>query len=109
MAVEVLQITDENFQNVVVDSKSPVLVDFYADWCGPCKTISPIVEEMAREFAEQGLTVGKVDIDKAQQLAVQFGIQGVPTLLFFKDGQKVDQLVGAHPKPVIEEKVKALL
>ena len=109
MAGEVLQITDENFQNVVVDSKSAVLVDFYADWCGPCKTISPIVEEMAREFAEQGLTVGKVDIDKAQQLAVQFGIQGVPTLLFFKDGQKVDQLVGAHPKPVIEEKVKAIL
>ncbi len=109
MAGEVLQITDENFQNVVVDSKSAVLVDFYADWCGPCKTISPIVEEMAREFAEQGLTVGKVDIDKAQQLAVQFGIQGVPTLLFFKDGQKVDQLVGAHPKPIIEEKVKALL
>ncbi len=109
MAGEVLQVTDENFQKVVVDSKSAVLVDFYADWCGPCKTITPIVEEMAREFAEQGLTVAKVDIDKAQELAVQFGIQGVPTLLFFKDGQKVDQLVGAHPKPVIEEKVKAIL
>ncbi len=108
MAGDVLEITDENFQSEIIDSNAPVLLDFYADWCGPCKALTPIVEELAKSFAEQGLKVGKVNIDTAQQLAIQYGIQGVPTLIFFKGGEKVDQLVGAHRKPVIEEKVKSL-
>ena len=108
MAGDVIQFTDDNFQNEVIDSEQPVLVDFYADWCGPCKSLAPIIEDMAREFTGQ-IKIGKVDIDAAQQVAVQYGIQGVPTLMFFKGGQKVDQLVGAHPKPVIEKKIKSLL
>ena len=106
---DVMDITDENFQQEVVDADGTVLLDFYATWCGPCKTIAPIVEEMAQEFADQGLKVGKVDIDVAQKLATQFGVRGVPTLMFFKNGEKVDQMVGAQPRPAIEKKVKELL
>ena len=109
MADAILHINADNFDHEIVDSGSPVLLDFYATWCGPCKTIAPIVEGLAEQYADQGLKVGKVDIDTAADLATKFGIQGVPTLIFFKGGEKVDQLVGAHSQKVIEEKVKGIL
>lgn len=106
--MSVLTLNNDNFDAEIVDSGSPALIDFYATWCGPCKTIAPLVDELAKEYAAKGLKVGKVDIDQAQELATRFHIQGVPTLLFFKGGQKVDQLVGAYPKRTIEQKVQSI-
>ena len=109
MAGQTLEITDANFQSEIIDSGAPALLDFYATWCGPCKTLAPIVDQLATEYADQGLKVGKVDIEDAKEVAAQFGITGVPTLIFFKDGQKVDQLMGAQPKATIESKLKELV
>ena len=105
----VLEITDENFKEEVTESDDTVLLDFYAAWCGPCKTIEPIVSQLAEEYADRGLKVGKVDIDAAQKLAVAQGVQSVPTLMIFKGGKPVDRMVGALPKPTIEEKIKQYL
>ena len=104
MASNLLHIDDNNFQSEI-GSGGVAMLDFYATWCGPCKTIEPIVEQLADEFADKGVKVGKVDIDQAPELAVKFAIQGVPTLLFFKDGEVVDRMSGAHPKPKIEKKL----
>lgn len=109
MADAIMSINNDNFEAEIISSGSPALLDFYATWCGPCKTIAPIVEELAGQYSEQGLKVGKVDIDEANELATKYGIQGVPTLIFFKGGEVVDQLVGAHSRTVIEDKVKGIL
>ncbi len=109
MSGAVLSITTENFSSEILEPGGPALIDFYATWCGPCKTIAPIVEELAEEYQTQGLKVGKVDIDESADIAAQYSITGVPTLVFFKGGEKVDQLVGAHPRSVIEDKVKTIL
>jgi len=103
-----LNITDENFQTEVVDSDLPVLVDFWATWCGPCRMIAPSIEELAREY-DGRVKVCKVDVDNAQQTAQGFGIRSIPTLLIFKDGKQADQLIGAVPKSAIEDKLKAVL
>jgi thioredoxin 1 len=107
MASNVLTIGDNNFESEI-GSVGVAMLDFYATWCGPCKTIAPIVEQLADEFSDKGVTVGKVDIDKAPDLAVKFAIQSVPTLLFFKDGEVVDRLSGAHSKPNIEKKLTTI-
>jgi len=99
-----VELTDKNFESEVVKSEKPVLVDFWAAWCGPCKMIAPIVEELATELSGK-LKVGKVDVDVNQQVAQQFGIRSIPTLLVFKGGRVVDQIVGAVPKNVLTEKV----
>jgi thioredoxin 1 len=99
-----VEVTDANFQDEVLKSDLPVLVDFWATWCGPCKMIAPIVEEIAGEFAGK-LKVGKVDVDSNQQIAMQFGIRSIPTLLVFKGGKVVDQLIGALPKKTLIEKI----
>ncbi|MFQ5654484.1 MAG: thioredoxin [Planctomycetota bacterium] len=109
MGDKVLEINNDNFETEIVESGSVAMIDFYATWCGPCKTIAPIVEELAGEYADRGVKVAKVDIDNAQELATRYGIQGVPTLMFFKGGEKVDQIVGAQPRPVIEKKIQDLL
>ncbi len=109
MAGEILEITDANFQSEIIDSGAPAVLDFYATWCGPCKTIAPIVEELAALYASQGVKIGKVDIDVSGDLASQYDIRGVPTLMFFKGGEKVDQIVGAQTRNVIESKIKELL
>ncbi|MEM7164364.1 MAG: thioredoxin [Planctomycetota bacterium] len=104
---DVLSITGENYETEVA-AGGAVVLDFYATWCQPCKQIAPILDELADDYQGQ-LKVGKVDIDQAPDLAVQFGISGVPTLVFLKGGEKVDQLVGAHAKPVIEDKIKSIV
>ena len=101
------EMTTEMFDTAVADGTA--LIDFHASWCGPCKQIAPIVDELAAEYHDRGLKVGKVDIDQAQELAVRFGIMSVPTLLFFKDGQKVDEIRGAVGRQVLEEKIKSFL
>ncbi|MEM7262555.1 MAG: thioredoxin [Planctomycetota bacterium] len=104
-----LEITDENFQSEVVDSETPVLLDFHATWCGPCKAIAPMIDELAEKYADRGLKVGKIDIDVAKDTAIKMGIQGVPTLMFFKGGERVDQIVGAAAQPAVESKIESLL
>ncbi|MDP6036916.1 MAG: thioredoxin [Candidatus Latescibacteria bacterium] len=103
-----LHVTDENFQTEVVDSDIPVLVDFWATWCGPCRMIAPSIEELAQEY-DGRVKVCKVDVDNAQQTAQGFGIRSIPTLLIFKDGKQADQLVGAVPKSAISDKLNAVL
>jgi thioredoxin 1 len=99
-----VEVTDANFKTEVLESKTPVLVDFWAEWCGPCKMIAPVVEELAKEY-DGKLRVGKVDVDSNQQTAMQFGVRSIPTLLIFKNGKVVDQIVGAVPKRMLAEKV----
>lgn len=86
----------------------PVVLDFYATWCGPCKKIAPIIEELATEF-DGKIAVGKCDVDENDEIAAQYGIRNIPTVLFIKDGQVVDKHVGAAPKSLFDEKFKALL
>lgn len=99
-----VEITDGNFHTEVLKSDQPVLLDFWAEWCGPCKMIAPVVEEIAKEY-EGKLKVGKVDVDSNQQTSMQYGIRSIPTLLIFKGGKVVDQLVGAVPKKMLTEKI----
>lgn len=103
-----LNVTDENFQSEVVESDVPVLVDFWATWCGPCRMIAPSIEELANEY-EGRVKVVKVDVDNAQKTAQGFGIRSIPTLLIFQDGKVADQLVGAVPKSAIEDKLNTVL
>ncbi len=99
-----VEITDTNFQTEVLKSDKPVLLDFWAEWCGPCKMIAPVVEELAKEY-DGKLKVGKMDVDSNQQTSMQYGVRSIPTLLIFKGGRVVDQLVGAVPKKVLAEKI----
>ncbi len=99
-----LEITDANFDTEVINSDKPVLIDFWAVWCGPCKLIAPVVEEVAKEY-EGKFKVGKMDIDNNPNVAMKYGIRSIPTLLIFKDGKVVDQIVGAVPKNVITSKM----
>ena len=97
MTNNLVEITDDNFDTEVLESELPVLVDFWADWCGPCKMISPIVEEIASDYNGK-VKVGKVNIDYNQQVAMTYGIRGIPALLVFKSGSVANQIVGAVPK-----------
>ncbi len=102
-----LELTDTNFDEIVLKSDKPVIVDFWAEWCGPCRMISPLVEELSQEYAGK-VVVGKVDVDSNNATAMRFGIRNIPTILFFKNGQVVDKQVGAVPKSVLVKKLEAL-
>ena len=103
-----IDITDDSFNAEVVQSDTPVLVDFWAEWCGPCKMIAPIVEELAEEFGDK-IKFTKLDVDTNPQSATNFGIRGIPTLLIFNGGKPVETVVGAVPKSVIKKKLDAAL
>ena len=101
------QITDANFKELVNGNK-PVIVDFWAEWCGPCRMISPIVEELAQEYEETAI-IGKMNVDENDEIPGEFGIRSIPTILFFKEGVLIDRLVGAASKNAIEEKIKMII
>jgi len=103
-----LQFTDSNFSAEVLQSDKPVLVDFWAEWCGPCRMIAPIVEELANEY-DGKFKVGKLDVDNNPQVATQFGIRSIPTLLIIKGGKVVDSIIGAVPKAQFVQKLNANL
>ncbi|AZI31813.1 thioredoxin [Kaistella carnis] len=103
-----LEITDQSFQETVLNSDKPVLVDFWAVWCGPCRMLGPIIEEVANDFEGKAI-VGKVDVDNNQQVSVDYGIRNIPTVLIFKNGEVVDKIVGVASKEVITEKLSAHL
>ncbi len=103
-----VEITDATFEEEVVKSDTPVVVDFWAEWCGPCKMIAPIVEELAGEY-EGKVKFTKMDVDSNPQTPMQFGIRGIPTLLIFNSGKAVDQVVGAVPKSMLKKRVDEVL
>ncbi|PLX14848.1 MAG: thioredoxin [Marinilabiliales bacterium] len=103
-----IEITDATFESLVLKSDKPVIVDFWAVWCGPCRMVGPIVEEIGQEYADKAF-VGKVDVDHNPETAKNFGIRNIPTILFFKNGEVVDKQVGAVPKQKLVEKLEALL
>ncbi len=103
-----IALTDDNFAKEVLESNVPVLVDFWAAWCGPCRMVAPIVEELATEYDGKA-KIAKVDVDAAQKTAMEFGIRSIPTLLIFKEGKVSDQVIGAIPKEQIAEKLDAVL
>ncbi len=105
MAVEV---TDANFEEIVLKSDKPVLVDFWAEWCGPCRMVGPIVDQLADEYGDK-VVVTKVDVDSSPGTSAKFGIRNIPTILFFKNGEVVDKQVGAVPKTALAKKLDALL
>ena len=101
-------LTDGTFQEEVLGADQPVLVDFWAPWCGPCRMIAPVIEELADEY-EGRAKIAKMDVDHNPQVPMHFGVRSIPTLLFFKDGQVVDQLIGAVSKKVLADKLDALV
>ena len=103
-----LEITDANFDELVMKSDKPVVVDFWAEWCDPCRMIGPVIEEMANEY-EGKAVIGKVNVDLNSGVSAQFGVRSIPTVLFIKNGEVVDKSVGAVPKSVLEEKLNSLM
>lgn len=98
-----MEFTDANFNEVVNGTEKPVLIDFWAEWCGPCRAMSPIVKELSEEYGEK-VIVGKMDVDANTTIPNQFGIRSIPTILFFKGGEQVDRLVGAVPKTIVADR-----
>ncbi len=106
MAGNVTEFTDSNFQNEVLDSNDPVLVDFWAPWCGPCRMIAPLVEELATEY-KGTVKIGKINIDDSPSAATQYGVSSIPTLMIFKGGEVVDRFVGVQPKSRLQAALEA--
>lgn len=105
---ELVEFTDDNFENEVLKSEKPCLVDFWAEWCGPCRMVGPIVDEIAKEYSGK-LKVGKLNVDNNNQTAVKYGIMSIPSLLFFNGGKVVDQIIGAVPKKQLVPKIEKII
>ena len=101
-------LTEDNFEEEVLESETLVLVDLWAPWCGPCRMVAPILEELAEEFSGQ-VKVAKLNVDNHPAIAQRYEVRGIPTLIFFKEGKIADRLVGVQPKPVFKEKIEKLL
>jgi thioredoxin 1 len=104
-SANVVTVTDDNFQTEIAGYQGLAMVDFWAVWCGPCRMVAPIVEQLADQYQGQ-VRVGKLDVDNNPRSATQFNVRSIPTILFFKDGQLVDSIVGALPKPMLERKIQ---
>lgn len=102
------ELTDSNFKTSVLESDKLSVIDFWAEWCGPCRAISPVIEELAKDYAGK-INVGKVNVDHNPQLSVQYGITSIPAILFIKNGQVVDKQIGAVPRTILEKKIQAHL
>lgn len=105
---DLLQVTDKNFEQEILKSNIPAMVDFWAEWCGPCKMVGPVVEELAKEY-EGKIKIAKMNVDENRQTPAKYGIRAIPTLILFKGGNVVQTIVGAQPKSAIEEELKKLL
>lgn len=105
---DMLYVTDGTFDEEIVKSEIPAMVDFWAEWCGPCKMVAPAIEELAKEYKGK-IKIAKMNVDENRQTPPKFGIRNIPTLLFFKNGEVVQTVVGAHPKSHIDEELKKLL
>ena len=103
-----LELTDSNFEELALKSDKPVMVDFWAEWCGPCRMVGPVVEELAKEYDGKAV-VGKVNVDNNPQVAMKYGIRSIPTILFLKNGDVVDRSVGAVPKSQLSQKLEGQL
>ena len=103
-----IQFTNDNFKEKVLDSKGVALVDFWAEWCGPCRAISPIIEELSKQYNGK-IKVGKVNVDHNPNVSINYGITSIPAILFIKDGKVVDKQIGAVPKSILEKKIQAHL
>ena len=107
MSETTLTVTQSNFQTEILQSKTPALLDFWATWCAPCRAVTPVLDELAQKY-EGKFIIGKVNVDEHPDLAAQFGILNIPTLIFFKEGQEVDRVVGVQPKSQLDEKIQKL-
>ena len=105
---DLLQVTDENFDDEIINSDMPAMVDFWAEWCGPCKMVGPVVEELAQEYTGK-IKIAKMDVDKNRETPVRFGIRNIPTLILFKGGTVAQTIVGAQTKSRLEDELKKLL
>jgi thioredoxin 1 len=103
-----LEITTQNFEEMVLNSDKPVLIDFWAEWCGPCRMVGPIVDDLHKDYEGKAI-IGKVNVDEEQEIAAKYGIRNIPTILFFKNGEIVDKNVGVAPKIDLSKKIDALL
>jgi thioredoxin 1 len=103
-----IEFTDANFEETAVKSDKPVIVDFWAEWCGPCRMVAPIIEELAKDYEGKAI-IGKVDVDNNNEISAKYGIRNIPTILFLKNGEVMDKQVGAVQKSVLAEKLEKLL
>ena len=105
---DIMEVSDDSFDSEIINSELPAMVDFWAEWCGPCKMVSPVVEELAGEYKGK-IKVAKMDVDNNRQTPARFGIRNIPTLILFKGGEVVNTIIGAQPKSSIENELKKLL
>jgi len=105
---EVLHLTEGNFEEEVLKSASPVLVDFWAEWCGPCRMVAPLIEELAKDYQGR-LKVGKLNVDEEREIALKYSIRSIPTLILFREGKPAEQIIGALPKSALKSKIEGVL
>ncbi len=105
---KIITLTDQNFENEVKESQTPILVDFWAEWCAPCRMVAPVLDELAEEF-DGKVKIGKLNVDQNRSVAAQYGVMSIPTLILFKNGELVEQMVGAQPKENLQKVMQAAL